>query len=162
VRWNPLFLAYVALFGLSLFALIIGLVGTDAQQIRAGLVGRAPTRLVATYLIVLAVMVTAMWLAEEVGALMRGTVPSSVQQFETATKIVHVFDLGLVLPAFALAVMLLRDRPWGYVLAGILLVKATAIGLWVVAMIWVSARRGFGTPAAYAGLSARSPRSARC
>jgi hypothetical protein len=60
--------------------------------------------------------------------------------------------LGLVLPAMALAaVMLLRDRPWGYVLAGMLLVKATTIGLWVVAMIWFSARRGLGAPAAYTG-----------
>jgi hypothetical protein len=49
------------------------------------------------------------------------------------------------------AVMLLRDRAWGYVLAGMLLVKAATIGLWVVAMIWFSARRGFGTPAAYTG-----------
>jgi hypothetical protein len=51
------------------------------------------------------------------------------------------------------AVLLLRDRPWGYVLAGMLLVKASTIGLWVVATIWFSAREGFGesTPAAYTG-----------
>jgi hypothetical protein len=30
VRWNPLFLAYLALFGLSVFTLTIGVVGTDA------------------------------------------------------------------------------------------------------------------------------------
>ena len=30
-----------------------------------------------------------------------------------------------------------------------LLVKATTIGLWVVTMIWLSARQGFGAPAAY-------------
>ena len=32
VRWNPLFLLYAALFGLSLYALITGLVGTDAEH----------------------------------------------------------------------------------------------------------------------------------
>jgi hypothetical protein len=150
VRWNPLFLAYVALFGLSFFALAIGLIETDASQIRAGLVGRTPVRLVAAYLTLIAVLVGAMWLAEEVAALLGGTVPPSVVQFATPTNIVHVFDLGLVLPAMVLAaVMLLRDRPWGYVLAGMLLVKATTIGLWVVVMIWFSAREGFGTPAAY-------------
>jgi hypothetical protein len=152
VRWNRLFLLYVALFGLSLFTLIIGLVGTDAVRIRAGLKARAPVRSVAAYLIVIAVMVAAMWLAEEMAALLRGAVPPTVLQFETPTNIVHVFDLAVVLPAMALAaVMLLRDRLWGYVLAGMLLVKATAIGLWVIAMIWFSARRGIGTPAAYAG-----------
>ncbi len=150
VRWNPLFLVYVALFGLSFFALIIGLLGTDVSRTRAGLVGRAPVRLVATYLIVIAVLVAAIWLGEEVGALLGGTVPPSVSRFEAPTNIVHVFDLGLVLPAMVLgAVMLLQDRPWGYVLSGMLLVKATTIGLWVVVMIWFSAREGFEAPAAY-------------
>jgi len=148
VRWNQLFLVYVALFGLSFFAVIIGLVGTDAERVRAGVAGRPAVRPVAIYLIVIAVIVAALWLAEELRALLSGTVPPSVVVFESPTNIVHVFDLGLVLPALLLAaVMLLRDRPWGYVLAGMLLVKAATIGLWVVAMIWFSARRGFATPA---------------
>ena len=152
VRWNPLFLVYVALFGLSLFALIIGFSGTDAARVRARLVGRVPVRSVAAYLIAIAAMVAAMWLAEEVGAVLRGRVPPTVLQFEAPTNIVHVFDLAVALPAIALAaVMLLRDRAWGYVLTGMVLVKATTIGLWVVAMIWFSAQRGFETPAAYTG-----------
>jgi hypothetical protein len=74
-------------------------------------------------------------------------------QFGTPTNIVHVFDLALVLPAFVLAaVMLLRGRPWGYVLAGMLLVKASTVGLWVAVMIWFSARQGIGTPPAYTAL----------
>jgi hypothetical protein len=153
VRWNQLFLVYLALFALSLYALIIGLVGTDAERIRAGLVTRVPSRAVASYFIVIAVVVAVVWLAEEVGALLSSAVPPSVVQFEAPTNIVHVFDLGIVLPAMVLAaVMLLRDQPWGYVLAGTLLVKAATIGLWVVAMIWFSARQGFDAPAAYAGL----------
>jgi hypothetical protein len=150
VHWNPLFLAYLALFGLSFFTLTVGLVGTDAALLREGAKQRAPVRSVAAYLILIAVMVAALWLAEEVGALLRGTVPPSVVQFEAPTNIVHVFDLGIVLPTFVLAaVMLLRRRPWGYVLAGMLLVKASTVGLWVAVMIWFSARQGFGSPPAY-------------
>jgi hypothetical protein len=149
-RWNQLFLAYVTLFGLSLYALIVGLVGTDAAQIRAGVAKRPPVRAPATYLIAIALIVAAMWLTEEVGALLNHAVPATVVQFQTPTNIVHVLDLGIVLPAMVLAALqLLRDRPWGYVLAGMLLVKAAMIGLWVDAMIWFSARRGFNAPAAY-------------
>jgi hypothetical protein len=152
VRWNQLFLVYVALFGLALFAFIIGLVGTDAVELRARLAGRVPARAVAAYLVLIALMVAALWLAEELRALVAGVVPPSVVQTETPTNVVHVFDLGVVLPAMVVAaVMLLRDRPWGYVLAGVLLVKATTIGLWVVVMIWFSARQGLATPAAYTG-----------
>lgn len=150
VRWNALFLVYVALFGLALFALIIGLVGTDAVELRARLAGRVPARAVAAYLVLVALMVAALWLAEELRALAGGVVPPSVVQTETPTNIVHVFDLGVVLPAMVVAaVVLLRDRPWGYVLAGVLLVKATTIGLWVVVMIWLSARQEFASPAPY-------------
>ena len=150
VRWNPLFLAYLSLFGLSFYALVVGLTGTDAEAVRERAQGGAPVRSVAAYLIMIAALVSAVWLAEEVGALLRETVPASVVHFETPTNIVHVFDLGLVLPAMVIAaVLLLRDRPWGYVLAGILLVKASTIGLWVAVMIWFSARQGFGTPPAY-------------
>lgn len=152
VRWNRLFLVYVALLGLSLFALIIGLVRTDAVAIRAELSQRVPVRAAAAYLISIGVLVAALWLAEEVPAVVRGVVPPSVVQFETPTNVVHVFDLAVVLPAMLVAaVQLLKDRPWGYVLAGMLLVKAATIGLWVVSMIWFSARRGYGAPAAYTG-----------
>jgi hypothetical protein len=150
VHWNPLFLLYVTLFGLSLYALILGLVHTDAARVHESIRERAPRRSVAAYLIVVAVMVCAMWLGEEVAAVVKGTVPPTVAQFETPTNIVHVFDLAIVLPALLLsAVMLLRDRPWGTVLAGMLLVKASTIGLWVVVMIGFSARQGFGAPAGY-------------
>jgi hypothetical protein len=150
VRWNPLFLVYVALFSLSLFTLIIGLVQTDAARVRAALADRLPVRPVAAYLIGIAVIVAALWLAEEVRALVGGTIPPSVLQFETPTNIVHVFDLGVVMPAMLVAATeLLRDRPWGFVLAGMLLVKASTIGLWVVVMIWFSAHEGFGSPPAY-------------
>jgi hypothetical protein len=149
VRWNPLFLAYLTLFSLSFFALVIGLLGTDAAVVRSRATG-VPVRSVAAYLIVIAVLVSGLWLKEEVGSLLQGTVPLSVQQLEAPTNIVHVFDLGLVLPAMVIAaVLLLRDRPWGYVLAGMLLVKASTIGLWVAVMIWFSARQGLGTPPAY-------------
>jgi hypothetical protein len=149
VRWNPLFLAYVTLFSLSFFALVIGFQGTDAAVVRSRAT-RVPVRSVAAYLIAIAVLVSALWLREEVGSLLRGTVPPSVQQFEAPTNIVHVFDLGLVLPAMVIAaVLLLRHRPWGYVLAAALLVKASTIGLWVAVMIWFSARAGVGTPPAY-------------
>jgi hypothetical protein len=150
VRWNPLFLIYVALLGLSVFALIVGLTGTDPAHARAAFAARAPVRSVAAYLIAVAVIAAAMWLAEEGRALLSGTIPASVTEFETPTNVVHVFDLGVVLPAMVLAaVLLVRGRPWGYVLAPVLLVKATTLGLWVAAMIWFSARAGFAVPAAY-------------
>lgn len=58
VRWNPLFLAYLTLFSLSFFALVIGFLGTDAAVVRSSAT-RAPVRSVAAYLIAIAVLVSA-------------------------------------------------------------------------------------------------------
>jgi hypothetical protein len=144
-RWNPLFLVYVALFGLSLYGVALGLVRTDAARVHAAAVtGRAPARLVAGYLAVTALLVSALWLTEELRALVRHEVPATLVQLETATNVIHVFDLGVVMPAFVItAVLLVRRRPWGSVLAGVLLVKAGAIGLAVLAMIVFMARSGY-------------------
>jgi hypothetical protein len=143
-HWNPLFLVYVALFGLSLYAVALGLVRTDPVELRAAFVTRPPARPIAWFLGLTAVLVSALWLTEEVMALVRGVVPPTIVQMESDTNVVHVFDLGVVMPAFAItAVLLWRDRPWGYVLAGVLLVKAATIGLAVLAMTWFMGRAGF-------------------
>ena len=150
VHWNPLFLAYAALFGLSFFALALGLLRTDLEATRAALAPAAPVKLVSSYLFAVAFMVGAVWLADEIAATVAGTPPRSLAELDAPTNIVHVFDLSIVLPALVVAGLLLRrGGAWGYVLAGMLLVKATAIGLWVVAMIGFSARAGYPAPAAY-------------
>lgn len=150
VHWNRLFLGYVALFGLSFFALALGLARTDAERVRAAFSAHAPVRPAATYLIVVAVMVSAIWLFDEVSALWSGVAPPSIQDFDAPTNIVHVFDLGVVLPALLVAgVLLLRRHAWGYVLAGMLMMKSTAIGMWVLAMIGFSSRQGYPAPIEY-------------
>ena len=143
-RWNPLFLVYVALFGMSLYAVALGLVRTDAVALRAALATRRPALPIARFLLIAAFLISVLWLSEEVIALLRSEIPATLVQLETSTNVVHVFDLGIVLPAFFItAVLLSRDRPWGYVLAGLLLVKAATIGLAVLAMMWFMARAGY-------------------
>src|SRR5262249_49860150 len=46
VAWNPFFLVYVALFGLSLFGFIDGLCTTDPAAVRAALLARAHPKLI--------------------------------------------------------------------------------------------------------------------
>jgi hypothetical protein len=144
VRWQPLFLAYLALFGLSLYGTVIGFIRTDPDRINPVVETGTPRKSVAAYLIGVALVVGSVWLSEEIGATAGGATPKSVIEFETPTNIVHVFDLAIVLPAMIVAaVMLLRRKPWGFVLSGVLLVKAATIGLWVLVMMWFMAGAGY-------------------
>lgn len=147
VHWNRLFLAYVALFGLSFYGLLFGLARTPVHAIAGAFTPRTPVRATAMYLTSVAILVAAIWLVDEIGATATGVAPPLLTQVQLPTNIVHVFDLGLVLPALlGASLLLVRRRPWGYVLAGVLLVKTTAIGIWVVAMLTFSAMDGFPEP----------------
>ncbi|MUV58502.1 hypothetical protein GJ632_16420, partial [Halogeometricum sp. CBA1124] len=64
VSFNDLFLAYVALFSLSLFTLVGGLVTTDAAAVREALEGRIRTSLYAGALVVVGLGLAALWLSD--------------------------------------------------------------------------------------------------
>lgn len=145
-QFNELFLVYVAAFGLSLFTLGGGLLRLDPTRLQRAFGDRRVWPYVALQALV-AVVVGALWLSEIVAATLAGTVPSSVAGTGLPTNVVHVLDLGVVLPAFALSAYLLgRRRPWGYALTGVLLVKATTLGLAILSMAFFMLRAGETVP----------------
>jgi hypothetical protein len=139
VRFNPLFLVYVALLGLSLYALIGGIATTDFAGIKARLVVRGRAKVVSLLLGVLAALFYSAWLGEVIPAAVAGEVPGSVANAGTPTGAAHVLDMAWILPAMGLtAVWLWRERAIAYALAGVLLAFASlitaAIGAMMVAM----------------------------
>jgi hypothetical protein len=136
VQFNPLFLVYVALVGLSLYALIGGLATTDFVGIKAGFSRGTPVKAVSIYLAVVPLLFYFMWLSEDIPALLAGEVPQGVIEAEAPTDIVHVLDMAWILPAMVLtAVWLWRGRALGYVLAGTLLSFLSLLVLAVMSMI---------------------------
>lgn len=136
VRFNPLFLVYVALVGLSLYALIGGLATTNFEAIKARFSRRTPVKAVSIFLVLLATLFYLTWLGETVPALLAGGVPQSAVDSGTPTNAVHVLDMAWVLPAMLLAaVWLWRGRALGYVLAGALLTFGALIVVAVMAMV---------------------------
>jgi hypothetical protein len=133
--FNELFLVYVALFGLSLFTFVGGVLRADPGAVRDRLAGRLPRRLTSGYLAAIALFFAAGWLAEVVPATLRGEPPESYRLAAIPTNVIHVLDLAVLLPAALLtAVWLWRRREWASLLAGVLLVKFTTLGLAVLAM----------------------------
>lgn len=133
--FNELFLLYVALFGLSVFALGFGLGGLDAGALAARFDARTPRRAVVAFLALVALMLCALWLSQIVPFLFTGTLPDSIERSGGSLKFVFALDLGLVVPVSVLAARWLwRKRPWGYVLSGIVLIKASTMGLALLSM----------------------------
>jgi len=136
VRFNSLFVVYVALLGCALYALIGGVVTTDMNGIKARFAGRAPVKSVSVFLAVLALTFYAAWLSEAIPAGLDGTVPLSVQQNGTPTNAVHVLDMAWMLPAFLIAAVgLARKTALGYTLAGATLTFVVLLALAVLSIV---------------------------
>jgi len=143
VRFNPLFLVYVALFGCSLYALIGGLVTANLTFIKQGFAEKTPTQAMSILLAVIAILFYFIWLGEALPASLAGRIPQSVIDNGTPTNAVHVLDMGWILPSLGMAaVQLWRERPLGFALAGALLVFLVLLVVAILSMVVFMARAG--------------------
>ncbi len=144
--FNPLYLGYVALFGLTLFTFVAGLVRLDADGLRRA-VGDTSVRAAVAYQVIVALLVGALWLADVVPASLSGTTPAAIEGIGLVTPVIQSLDLAVFLPAFVLsAYWLWQGRAWGYAITAVLLVKGTTLGLAVLAMVGVMLADGQAVP----------------
>jgi hypothetical protein len=153
VHFNGLFLAYVAVLGLSFYALVGGLAAERAEE-RTEPLRENPHRDGAGILLMLiGILFSGLWLAEIVPHILAGTTPDALVETGVWTNPVHVLDLAFLLPAMIWAGRLLRrQHPWGLLLAVPLLVFAVTMGLGILSMFTLYAIEGMpvAVPAAIA------------
>lgn len=114
VHFGPLFLVWVAVLGLSIFALVGGLATLETTAVKAQFAGRAMP-VPAWFLMVVAALFVLLWLSEIVPELLAGDPSRSADDWQVPTNPVHVLDLAFFLPAaFTSGVLLLRRHPLGY------------------------------------------------
>lgn len=143
IRFNSLFLVYVALLGCSLYALIGGLSTPNMAGIKTYFTEKTPVKAVSIYLAIIAVLFYFMWLSEIVPALIAGQIPQNIQDSGTPSNAVYVLDMAWILPAFGIAaVNLWRRKDLGYALAGALLSFLMLLILAIVGMVTVAVRQG--------------------
>lgn len=147
IHFGPLFLVYVAVLGMSIFALVGGLTAVEAARVGAAFRTDAPTRSTAIVLIVIGSLFGLLWLGEITPAILSGTVPSSLAQADLISNPVYVLDLAVLLPASILVgALLLRRRPLGYLLAPTLLGTYVLLSIGIVCAFAVLAARGETVP----------------
>ena len=111
VHFNRLFLVYVAIVGLSFYALVGSVIQLHLDRLHTSFSDQTTARLVSVFLLLLGIVFSLLWFSEEIPALVTGTIPASVVTANLPTNPVHVLDLGLYLPAMLItAVTLWRRR----------------------------------------------------
>jgi len=123
--FNWFFLIYVALVGLSIFALIFGLTNLDVNKISQQFREKTPVKWIGGYFLFVASGLTLIYFMLSITFIATGEVPVIVTKSGHVTNIVFALDLTLLVPWLVLgALWLMKRKSWGYVIAGIINVKA--------------------------------------
>jgi len=138
--YNQLFLVYVAIWGLSLYAFILTLMSFNLAALPQHFSDRLPRRWIAGLLFFVGAFLLLAWLGRIIPTISTATVPPLDN---VTTMFIQAMDLVLVVPLCGLAgVLLLRRSAWGYLLASVALLKFLTMGTAVALMALNMARIG--------------------
>lgn len=143
VPFGPLFLLWVAVLGLSLYALIGGIASINHESVKSSFKSQRAIAFIAWFLIIVAILFGLLWLSEDVPALLSGNTPQSVVDMAIPTNPVHILDLGFFLPAVIITdIMLLNQKPLAYSLAPAFIVFLILTGVPILITPIVQSARG--------------------
>jgi hypothetical protein len=141
IWFNPLFLVYVALFGLSIFAVALAAAQIDLPALPAHCAEGFPRRGIIALCFGTAAFLFIAWSGRIVPELFSGKPPYGLLSY--TTLFIQVLDLGVVAPLAVVGGILLWKRtPLGYLLSTALLIKGASLGLALLAMIVNAWRSG--------------------
>lgn len=146
---NRLFVVYAAIVALALAALLAALVRVDPAALGTRVRWGWATRAAAGFALVVAAGLGVAELAQVLGYAVGGALPVVVERTGHPTHVVAALDLTLVVPYLILGGALLwRRRPWGVVVASVLLVKGAIYMLALVGTTLSIMAAGFPEAAA--------------
>jgi len=147
--FNPFFLVYVAIFALGGLALLFAVAHLDVGEIGRNFRPGTPVRVVAGYMLLVAVGLGGAWTAASLGFVVTGQVPAPIVASGHPTGIVFALDLSLLVPGFALGgVWLWKRQGRGYLLGAIMTIKGATYTLALASASVVAARAGVAGAAA--------------
>jgi hypothetical protein len=112
VAMNPLTAVYIAILGLAVWSIVLGVPALDLAGMAHALDGRLPRRASGAVLIAVGVLFALLWLGQIATATTTGVLPADLVRAEIPTNPVYALDLGLFLPlCIAAGIALIRGGP---------------------------------------------------
>jgi hypothetical protein len=138
--YNNLFLIYVTLFGLSLYAFILSMLSFDLASLPAHFPDNLPRRWIAGLMFTVGFFLIVAWLGRIIPPIFNNKTPALEN---TTTLVIQAMDLVLIVPLAVLGgILLLKRSAWGYLLSSVFILKSITMGLGVSAMGVNMALRG--------------------
>lgn len=143
IHFGPWFLIYVAVLGLSTYALFGSVIHMDLDEAVRRLRGNPKAGLASIVLLILGLLFAFQWLSEIVPSLLSATTPKGITEIGVPVNPIHVLDLAFILPGMIVTALSVRKRrPLGLLFAAPLLTFSAAIGIAILCMFATEHTRG--------------------
>jgi len=135
--YNQLFLVYVILMSLSIFSFVLSMMTFNTSKISQKFSDKLPRKFLGGFQIFVAVTIALMWL----GRIFESKVPFGLEHY--TTLVIQAMDLGIVVPVALLSgILLIKKKPYGYLLSSVIIIKGITMLAAICAMIVNSAIEG--------------------
>lgn len=132
--YNRLFIIYVLLMSLSLYAFILCMMSFDMENIKSYFHKKLPVKFLGGFQVFIAFTIGMLWLGKLAPSIFQGKVPVGLEQY--TTLVIQGMDLGIVVPAaFLSGILLIKRKPFGYLLSSVIIIKGITMLSSISAMI---------------------------
>ena len=139
--YNSMFLIYVALMSASFFAFILMMMSFDVTNLPLFFSEKMPVKFLGGFLLFVSFVFGMMWTGKLGFPLLNDTPPADLQHY--TTFVIQALDLGFVVPAGLLAgILLIMRKPFGYLLAPVIIIKEITLLTALTAMILLQLKAG--------------------
>lgn len=139
--YNSMFFPDVLLMSASFFAFILTMMSFDIPTLPIYFEQKLPVKFIGGFLLFTSFIFGMMWLGKIVPSLEKGTHPAGIDHY--TTLVIQALDLAIVVPAGILAgILLIKRRPFGYLLSSVIIVKEIILLTALSTMIFLQIYHG--------------------
>jgi hypothetical protein len=139
--YNSMFLIYVALMSASFFAFILMMMSFDVENLSLFFSEKMPVKFLGGFLLFVSFVFGMMWTGKLGFPILNNTPPADLQHY--TTFVIQALDLGFVVPTGLLAgILLMMRKPFGYLLAPVIIIKEITLLTALTAMILLQLKAG--------------------
>ncbi|MEH7108508.1 hypothetical protein [Bacillus sp. JJ1764] len=132
--YNRFFLVYVLLMSLSFFAFTLSIMSFNIPRLPEYFHEKLPRGLIGAVLIFVSTAFGILWMGKIAPSLSNGNPPVGIEHY--TTMVIQALDLGFIIPIGLLAgILLIKRKPFGYLLASIITIKLITLLTALTAMI---------------------------
>ena len=133
-NYNVLFIVYVALMSMSFFALVLTIQTIDINSLEKKFSDQLPIKLLTSFQWTIGLLIGLLWIEKIASSILLNTPPVGLEHY--TTLVIQAMDLGFVVPiAFLSGTLLLKKKPYGYLLTSIVIFKGVTMLTAITAMI---------------------------